>query len=233
MQQVLVKSLKDALDVFFDGYIGERNGLWVFRGVSSLSHELIPSVGRAVHTSKSFEYFEKSLLDSFKRQAFHYVDHVPENSFEWLALAQHHGLPTRLLDWSSNPLVALYFSCVSNEDADGRIFALRAETKLSDRGLVERDPLTIDKPMKIVPRNISERMFVQEGLFTIHKYPPKKLDDQLREDWKIQFFDVDGQSKRKIRYELYRIGIHHAKLFPSIDGLSEHVTWHHSVEPFK
>jgi FRG domain len=50
------------------------------------------------------------MLAAFKRQARPYIDPMPINDFEWMFVAQHHGLPTRLLDWSTNALAALFFA---------------------------------------------------------------------------------------------------------------------------
>lgn len=76
-------------------YIGDPRGRWVFRGLSDAAYSLTPSVGRI--SGEDHAKYEKSLFAMFRREAREYVDPLPSD-WEWLALAQHHGLPTRLLD---------------------------------------------------------------------------------------------------------------------------------------
>lgn len=102
--------------------------------VSDPDYKLIPSVGRLSKVQTlPFDQFvreEKRAHDIFKNQVVANVSSVPRNSWEILALAQHHGLPTRLMDWTRNPLVALYFA-VRNSKHDGitsAVYALTAST---------------------------------------------------------------------------------------------------------
>ncbi|GAB4191739.1 MAG: hypothetical protein Tsb002_20780 [Wenzhouxiangellaceae bacterium] len=83
----------------------------IYRGVTKAEYELLTTLGRvALKDGKDYKTTEKRLLRTFQERAIPYISNKPENDWEWLALAQHHGLPTRLLDWSRNPLVATYFA---------------------------------------------------------------------------------------------------------------------------
>ena len=97
----------------------------IYRGVSNSRYALIPKIGRYGISKAELEKVEKSLLRRFKDQAVPYLNFRPENDWDWLAIAQHHGLPTRLMDWSTNPLVAAFFAVQSNDDSDAAVYAYR------------------------------------------------------------------------------------------------------------
>ena len=75
---------------------------------------LLPKIAR--YSVPDAEETEREMLEDFKRRSLHLIDTHPGNSWDWLALAQHHGMATRLLDWTENPLIALWFSISSRQD---------------------------------------------------------------------------------------------------------------------
>jgi hypothetical protein len=225
-----IESVQGLLSYASERYFSEPRGRWVFRGHSNSSYDLIPSVGRGAHTSRSREKYEESLFDIFRREARGYLAAVPANDWEWLSIAQHHGLPTRLLDWTQNPLAALYFSVDSNLTVDGEFFALRAITKGGD-AFLRQSPFAITQPVKFYPNIVTPRIRAQEGLFVACSAIETSLDKALREDWSIERLRVPAVKKVALRYELFRVGIHASALFPDVDGLVARLKWQHSVSP--
>lgn len=211
-------------------FFSKPRGQWVFRGHSQFGHELTPSVGRDSFTATSRIKYEKSLFDIFKREAHGYLAAVPSSDWEWLSLAQHHGLPTRLLDWTQNPLTALYFAVEANPGKDGKLFALHVPKKLPEKKRLT-SPFDINTPMKFYPNLVTPRIRAQEGLFIICSDLETPLDKPLRKEWKIEEFCIEASEKKAIRYDLFRLGVHAASLFPDIDGLSRRLRWQHTVSP--
>jgi hypothetical protein len=120
------------------GQNGEGRRRLYFRGQSKRAtdgYRLTPSVARYKHlgslTLTEREQKECEVLETFSNHLLTYVQHRPQTAWEELAIAQHHGLPTRFMDWTTNPLVALYFA-VRNTDghsADSAVYVLISNPK--------------------------------------------------------------------------------------------------------
>jgi hypothetical protein len=221
------------LDVAGTKYFTASRGQWVFRGHSNKEYRLVPSVGRTPHTSVNRRKYEESLFNIFRREAQGYLTVLPTTEWEWLSFAQHHGLPTRLLDWTYNPLAALYFAVEANEHLDGEVFALRARTQ-APADVRAGSPFEISKPVKYFPAIVSPRIRAQEGLFVACSDLECPLDETLREDWDLDRMVVPAKAKQTIRYALFRLGTHASSLFPDVDGLAARLLWQHAARsPFK
>jgi len=196
----------------------------VFRGHSSTDYGLVPSVGRGSFESKSGKINDREILNAFQRDAHGLVSALPASEWEWLSLAQHHGLPTRLLDWTHNVMVALYFAVEDNPRSDGRVIALSRLAKASYSQLAA-SPFDLTSPVKYYPNVVSPRIWAQEGLFVVCTDPKLALDATLPEGASIEYLEVPARYKVRLRYELYRIGVHRSSLFPDLDGLAARIRW--------
>lgn len=196
----------------------------IYRGVSRTDYELISTLGRInLKKGDSFNKVEKRTLRIFKERAIPYLSTVPTNDWEWLALAQHHGLPTRLLDWSRNPLVALYFSVLNdNNDQQSAIYVLHQEKQKIVDVEKTKTPMGLKgEPLRYIPSHVTQRIIAQNGLFTIHPEDPSIPF----KDENIDKIIIPSNRRKSLKQELYRYGIHEAYMFPGLDGLTSHIKW--------
>lgn len=119
------------------------------------------------------EVAEKKMLRLFKNYATPFLPRHDLSHWELLAIAQHHGLPTRLLDWSRNPLVAAYFAVERELDDDSAIYVLKGKKFINIEG---QDPFRIKAVSKFIPSHITPRITAQSGLFTVHPKPSKPFE---------------------------------------------------------
>jgi type I restriction enzyme M protein len=236
-----IKSLSNFVEILTKKHFLSRKIEWVFRGVSNKDYKLIPKIGRRINSENNIALLktEQSMFDIFKRQAHPHLTYTPRNDYEWLTLAQHHGLPTRLLDWSLNPLVALYFAVERGKENDGALYALKADKKLPNHIIKKDKPFEIKingggelNVCKYLPTLVTKRIVAQEGLFTIHSNSKltTHLGDCLRDGWEIEQFIIPHSIKEDIKHTLYRLGFHRSFLFQDLDSLANHIEWHHLLD---
>jgi hypothetical protein len=188
------------------------DGNYLFRGVTSVRHTLIPSVGRQRDGYGYKLSIEKALFDQFKREALPFLAIRPVNDWEWLALAQHYGVPTRLLDWSEAPSVSLFFAVWGNDDEDAGLYIIRRPVEVKASGL---DPFKVSDVHFFYPGYVTPRLVSQRGLFTVHPNPEEPYSSK-----EMQQIVIGKECKADFRRKLDSSGTHHASIFADLDGLS-------------
>jgi hypothetical protein len=214
------------------------HGQWYFRGHKDDKRQrLKPSIGREFSYVGRTVCFtrrqEQALLHRFRRHAYKHYDRVL-TEWEALFLARHHELPVRLLDWTTNPVVALFFACThetSDEAKDGALWAIkRREGSTCDVDVFDtsRSPLDYRGIKLVFPFYPTPRLTEQSGIFTLHEDPWAELDSLAGSVYPEDELDVDrlkkwlvpGEKKQSIIDELERLSINTRTLFPDMDGLA-------------
>jgi len=189
-----------------------------YRGVCDSSYPLLPGIFREVELNenaisgkvRAYMSREYEILSRFIKEASAYITNVlREDYLLWMEYAQHFGVPTRLLDFSSNPLVALYFCCKNKPEIDGSVWVLnetsfyhwscRSEFVVHNspitkqqiissiiaemKGSFDYDPQKIEmkRPVSYIPYYIDHRMVAQSSRFLIWGADTRSLEEMVSE----------------------------------------------------
>lgn len=231
VKSIQIRSFSEIIELFLAEY---SCGHVVFRGSSDcLNHKLIPSVGRldaSLLCGISLQEYETETLNRFKQRANAEVNPIPDNDWEWLALAQHHGLPTRLIDWTTSPLIALYFATKPEVGHDGllkdcnknggSVYAMHTCNYIDTRR--EKNPFDYNQHGLFYPTHVTKRISGQFGLFSIQPDPHKEfqVDFPISEGNSLHKIEFTHEVAMEIQKSLYLLGVRHESIFPDLDGFT-------------
>lgn len=203
----------------------------LFRG-QSFTWPLLPSICRGVKAS-DIVHTEKLLIQEFKKSAGRCLHKKPDNDWDWLVVAQHHGLPTRLLDWTDSPYIALWFA-LDNASSNNSRPVVWVMTPLSE-DFITRKELATARPFTGSRTKLFETSFkiprveAQRGCFALMKhinssksgFVPLEKNKHLKN--RLSKVYIEPTSINQIRIALEARGINQSRVYPDIDQVAKEI----------
>ncbi|MDW2117447.1 FRG domain-containing protein [Vibrio sp. 2026] len=226
---MVVSDLNDLITAVKKHWCLENRRKTYFRGHACREWKLEPSCQRKPHhihdDEQLFNYWLCHSAPYLKLDEYH-----SNRPLELLAIAQHHGLPTRLMDWTFSPLVAAYFACKEQFSSDASIWIFKRAQPDNFKTIgvmshnsvirvngIERDLVTF------MPTHNNLRLNAQEGLFTVHCKPKLPFEQLISKEDELVELVIPSDSKRQLLTDLDMCGITTRKLFPDLDGVATEI----------
>ena len=203
-------------------------GTLLFRGQSKRGN-LLPGIARKDPKKKTTSV-EKSMLADLRKHGLtmipSYVDF--DNDWDMLVLAQHFGMKTRLLDWTSNALAAIWFACSSRGTGDCYVYTLEADSLMLES--LKGSPFSQKKTKVINPSLSNDRIIAQSGFFTAHRYSetasrfvPLERNPDVKKH--LTEYVIAGKHREGFLMTLERCGVTSKSIYPDIEGVCRFLNW--------
>lgn len=195
----------------------------LYRGQSKDSYTLQPSIARDIKTSEELKKLEKDIIDEFKNLVPPKILRhcLPNNENEWRIIEQmqHYGIPTRLLDWSIDPSVALFFAIENNSNDIGQFWVFKSPLDWLCDGHFKFNPY--DNNIDIISNSsfcvengydnhiAEQRRSFQSGKFTFQDYSKCliPLENQESKKSRLKKYSINPNSKKDLLEKLSSLGI--------------------------
>lgn len=205
------------------------NEFTLYRGQSD-NLPLIPSIARKDATIDTTET-EIRMLEELIRRSGTFPTQNLADKWDWLVFAQHFGMKTRLLDWTLNPLVALWFACSNpyKMNTDSYVYMMYyMEEDILDKKK-DPDPFKLTKTMILRPSQNNQRVIAQTGWFTAHRYSSQNcfvaLDKMNQFSGRTFGFQILAATKPDILKKLNSFGTNYQTMYPDFEGICRQLNW--------
>jgi hypothetical protein len=263
INEVVVTSLGDLIDKVTptepDPRTGRRRDSGVYRGEGDARWPLLTSLDKLggtcpPHTKADLE---EHILRNFTRYSRPYFNQPPANDWEVMVAAQHHGLPTRLLDWTYSPLVAAHFATLNSErESDQVVWRLDWQSVHRRFGLPElalliqdlEGMLGSDRPLTpwalfsakstgrafacmLEPPSLNQRIVAQSATFTLCSDKGQSFDRFLEQNGlgsALTKFIIPARETARFRDQLDLVDVDERRLFPDLDGVAAEMRRYYS-----
>ena len=207
----------------------EKAIMTIFRGQRKY-WPLLPGISRN-NNKETILANERRLFKKFKKEAERCLHRLPETDWDWLVVAQHHGLPTRLLDWSHNPYIGLWFA-IERGHKNGsmpEVWSLKPEKTDIISSLDKSKPFN-GKRTKVFNTSFSiPRIRAQMGCFTLFRYVEKSakgyvpLERNIYLRKRLERIRIAPYAVENISKQLEKMGYTKSMIYPDIDDVAKKV----------